>query len=462
MTVITRFAPSPTGNLHIGSARTALFAWLFARAQGGKFYLRIEDTDLERSKDEYTDNILDGLKWLGLDYDGDLVYQSKRFDRYREVVQKLIDTGHAYYCYLTPEEIDQEREIEQAKGLMWKYDGRWRDRDPSTAPAGVKPVVRFKAQTEGTISFHDHIQGDLEIPATQLDDLIILRADGSPTYNLSVVVDDHDMAITHVIRGDDHLTNTFRQLDIYRALNWTFPEVAHVPLILGTEGGKLSKRDGAMAVTDYREQGVLPQAFLNYLMRLGWSHGDHEIITLEQAKEWFTLKGIGKSPARFDLEKLYFLNTHYIHHADPKDLLQAALPFFARKPNEIQTQRLHLAMDEIKKRATTLREVADVSALFQRERPITADEQARALITVDAKSVIEKLIPSLEVLESWEEATIKATIQTFLDAHSLKMGALGPLLRIALIGTTQSPNVFNMVYAFGKEETQARLKEFIK
>src|SRR5690349_956381 len=338
MSVVVRFAPSPTGFLHIGGARTALFNWLFARHNGGTYKLRIEDTDRARSTPEAVAAILDGLSWLGLDWDGEVVYQSQRLDRHAEIARQLLAEGKAYRCYCTPEELEAMREKARAEGRPVRYDGTWRDRDPSEAPPGVKPAIRLKAPQEGETVIRDHVQGEVRVANAQLDDLIILRADGTPTYNLSVVVDDHDMGITHVIRGDDHLTNAFRQTQIYRALDWAVPEFAHVPLIHGPDGAKLSKRHGALGVDAYRDMGYLPEALRNYLLRLGWSHGDDEIIATRQAIEWFDLAAVGRAPARFDFAKLDNLNGHYIREAADERLVALVVPRLE--------QRLGLALGE--------------------------------------------------------------------------------------------------------------------
>src|SRR5579863_249850 len=331
MTVRVRFAPSPTGPLHIGSARTALFNYLFARHHGGEFLLRIEDTDRERSTDASMRGILESLDWLGLPRDGQTVFQSTRLARHVEVAHALLATGHAYYCYCTPEELEKERERARAEGRVWRYDGRWRDRDPATAPPGVKPVIRLKAPREGDTVVHDLVQGSVRVANSELDDMIILRSDGVPVYNHSVVVDDHDMAITHVIRGDDHLTNTFRQVQIYQAMGWELPRFAHLPLIHGADGAKLSKRHGAVSVLEFREQGYLPEALCNYLLRLGWAHGDLEIISREQAVRLFDLDGVGRAPSRMDYARLTHLNGVYLRAADDDRLSREVLERLAHR-----------------------------------------------------------------------------------------------------------------------------------
>src|SRR5580658_9255155 len=327
---IVRFAPSPTGYLHIGGARTALFNWLYAKHTGGKFLLRIEDTDRARSTPESVQTILDGLKWLGLDWDGDAISQFARFERHAEVARQMVANGTAYYCYASPEELETMRAEQKAKGLPQRYDGRWRDRPAGDAPPGVKPVIRLKAPQTGETIVNDAVMGSITVQNSQLDDMVLLRADGTPTYMHAVVVDDHDMGITHVIRGDDHMTNTFRQVQIYKAMGWEIPAFAHLPMILGPDGAKLSKRHGSPAVADYRERGYLPEAIRNYLLRLCWSHGDDEIISTQQAIEWFDFGGIGKSPARFDFVKLGNVNAHYIKQTDDQRLADLTAPFLAK------------------------------------------------------------------------------------------------------------------------------------
>src|SRR6266849_3057489 len=358
MAVVVRFAPSPTGFLHIGGARTALFNWLFAQHHGGTFLLRIEDTDRQRSTKEAVDAIIDGLSLLELDWDGDIVMQSARSPRHAEVARQLLATGNAYYCYCTPDELEAMREKARAEGRPVRYDGTWRDRDPKAAPPGVKPAIRLKAPQTGETVIHDHVQATVTVANAQLDDLIILRADGTPTYNLSVVVDDHDMAITHVIRGDDHLNNAFRQTQIYRAMDWTVPEFAHVPLIHGGDGAKLSKRHGALGVDAYRDMGYLPEALRNYLLRLGWSHGDDEIISSEQAIAWFDIDAVGRGPARFDFVKLDSLNGHYIRLTDDARLAALLVPFLERllghPIDDEALGRLRAGMAGLKSRAKTL------------------------------------------------------------------------------------------------------------
>ena len=375
MTVTVRFAPSPTGFLHIGGARTALFNWLFARHHGGNFRLRIEDTDRVRSTPEAVEAIIDGLEWLGLDWDGEIVYQFARAARHAEVARQLLAAGHAYYCCCTPAELEAMREQARAEKRSVRYDGTWRDRDPAERPPGVAPAIRLKAPQTGATTIHDHVQGEVTVANDELDDLIILRGDGTPTYNLSVVVDDHDMGVTHVIRGDDHLNNAFRQTQIYRALDWPVPEFAHVPLIHGPDGAKLSKRHGALGVDAYREMGYLPEALRNYLLRLGWSHGDDEIISTEEAIRWFDLDAVGRAPARFDFAKLGNLNGHYIreHRRRPAGGAghRAAGTSLGRPLDDARRDRLRSAMPELKSaRRKRWSSSPPTRAFWSRERPI--------------------------------------------------------------------------------------------
>ncbi len=373
MTVTVRFAPSPTGFLHIGGARTALFNWLYARHHDGTFRLRIEDTDRARSTPEAVAAIIDGLEWLGLDWDGEIVHQSARVERHAEVARRLLTTGRAYHCWCTPAELEAMRERARAEKRSVRYDGTWRDRDPAEAPPGVLPVIRLRAPQQGATTIHDRVQGAVTVANAELDDLIILRGDGSPTYNLSVVVDDHDMAITHVIRGDDHLNNAFRQTQIYQALDWQVPEFAHLPLIHGPDGAKLSKRHGALGVEAYREQGYLPEAVRNYLLRLGWSHGDDEIISTEEAIRWFDLDAVGRAPARFDFAKLASVNAHYIREADDARLVDLVVPRLEKPGLPLspqQRERVTEAMPAIKLRARTIEDLADNARFYIRLRPI--------------------------------------------------------------------------------------------
>src|SRR5580658_3876567 len=390
MAVVTRFAPSPTGFLHIGGARTALFNWLYARGRGGKMLLRIEDTDRERSTQAAIDAILDGLNWLGIGWDGEVVYQFARAARHREVVEQLLATGNAYRCYASTDELKDMREAARREGRSKLYDGRWRDRDPSEAPEGIKPAIRLKAPLSGETVIEDQVQGRVVWQNENLDDLVLLRSDGSPTYMLAVVVDDHDMGVTHVIRGDDHLNNTPRQMQIIKAMDWPMPVYGHVPMILGPDGAKLSKRHGALAVEAYRDMGYLPETMRNYLLRLGWSHGNDEIISTEQAIGWFNLENIGKSPARFDFKKLDNLNAHYIRISDDDALIKAIEAERARSGqvealSPTARARLVAALPELKARAKTIIELAQAAEFLFRDGPRELDAQAEKVLTPDAR-----------------------------------------------------------------------------
>lgn len=463
MTVVTRFAPSPTGFLHIGGARTALFNWLYAKHHGGKFVLRIEDTDRERSTEEAIDAILEGMKWMGLEWDGDPVFQFSRRDRHVEIAQQLLDSGQAYYCYASKEELAEMRETAKAEGRAPGYDGRWRDRDPSEAPAGVDPVVRFKSPNEGDTIIDDAVQGEVKIANSQLDDLILLRADGTPTYMLSVVVDDFDMGVTQIIRGDDHLTNAARQLQLYAALGWDAPNMAHIPLIHGPDGAKLSKRHGALGVEAYRDMGYLPEAMRNYLLRLGWSHGDDEIISTEQAIEWFNLENIGKSASRFDFDKLENLNGTYIRGAKDSYLTSLIIPFLEEKTGTSVTSEqadlIEKAMNGLKERAKSVISLADSSHFLIAKRPLSMDEKASKLLTPDACGVLMRLADKLEALSQWDKEAIETVVRESAEAEELKLGKIAQPLRAALTGTTVSPGIFDVLEVLGKEDSLGRIRD---
>ena len=460
MTVVTRFAPSPTGVLHIGGARTALFNWLFARHHGGRFLLRIEDTDRERSTREAIAAIFDGLEWLGLDWDGEALFQSARADRHAEVAQALLEQAKAYRCYCTPQELAEMREKALAEGRSLQYDGRWRDRDPSEAPEGVAPAIRFKAPRRGETVIPDAVQGQVQFANAQLDDMVLLRADGSPTYMLSVVVDDHDMAISHVIRGDEHLTNAARQIQLYRAMGWEPPRFAHLPLIHAPDGTKLSKRHGALGVAAYREQGYLPEALRNYLLRLGWSHGDEEIIGVEQAIAWFELDAVGRSPARFDLTKLESLNGHYLRHTDENELLRLVAPRLARRSGgelaEGGLERLRKALPGLKQRAKTLIELTDKSEFLVASRPVKLEQAAARLLDGEARERLGRLAAKLALAE-WSAGPLEAQLRDFAVAEEIKLGQIAQPLRAALTGRTASPGIFEVLAALGREESLARI-----
>ena len=467
--VVTRFAPSPTGMLHIGGARTALFNWLYAKHTGGTFLLRIEDTDRERSKPEHVDAITNGLKWLELDWDGDPLFQFARVERHREVALGLLAAGGAYNCYLTAEELTAMREKAKAEGRPQVIESPWRDRDPKEAPPGVKPSVRLRTRRDGETVVDDKVQGRVVIPNKDLDDMIILRSDGTPTYNFAVVVDDHDMGITHVIRGVDHLTNAARQTQVYVACGWDVPVFAHVPLIHGPDGAKLSKRHGAEATDAYKAMGYLPEAMRNYLVRLGWSHGDDEIISTEQLIEWFDLDAVGRSPARFDFAKLADLNGHYIRKASDDELVQRLkelLEVIDGGPEKLSKlerdggwEKLRIALPGLKERTKTLLELVDGAAFLFAKRPLSLDEKAAKLIDSDAKTILSALIPKFEAAPEWTAAALEAEVRTFAETSGAKLGKIAQPLRAALTGRSISPPVFDVMHALGREETIARLKD---
>ena len=466
--VITRFAPSPTGYLHIGGARTALFNWLYAKHTGGTFLLRIEDTDRARSTEGAILAILDGLRWLELDWDGEPLYQFARAERHREVAEALLASGHAYRCYASAEELAAMREQARAEGRAPGYDGTWRHRDPSDAPPGIAPAIRFKAPREGETVTEDRVQGRVTFANKDLDDLVILRSDGSPTYNLSVVVDDHDMKITHVIRGDDHLTNAARQSQIYKALGWEIPVFAHVPLIHGPDGAKLSKRHGALGVEAYRAMGYLPAALRNYLVRLGWSHGDDEIISTEQMIEWFDLDAIGRSAARFDFAKLENLNGHYIRATPDAELvaqlkaLVPVLPDGAARGARIGKdgwRKLERAMPGLKERAKTLVELLDNADFLFVERPLVPDDQARKLLDAEGRKTLAALLPRLEAVAPWSPEALDAAVRGFAEETGRKLGKVAQPLRGALTGKATSPGIFDVLDVLGRAESLARIKD---
>ncbi|MFD1197085.1 glutamate--tRNA ligase [Brucella gallinifaecis] len=468
--VVTRFAPSPTGFLHIGGARTALFNWLYAKHTGGKMLLRIEDTDRERSSEAATAAILDGLNWLGLDWDGAPISQFERAPRHREVAEELVASGKAYYCYATPEELDEMREKARAEGCPPRYDGRWRDRDPSEAPAGVKPVIRIKAPRDGETIVRDAVQGDVHFPNKDLDDFIILRSDATPTYMHAVVVDDHDMGVTHIIRGDDHLTNAARQTVIYDAMGWEVPQMSHIPLIHGADGAKLSKRHGALGVDAYRAMGYLPEALRNYLVRLGWSHGDDEIMSTEQMIEWFDVTDINKGAARFDFQKLEAINGLYMRASDNKalfDALIAVLPEIEggkeleASLDEKGRAQLLTAMPGLKDRAKTLVELVDGAKFIFAKRPLVFDEKAASLLNDEGREVLKAVLPHLESVNEWTVDALDAAVRAHAEAVGLKLGKVAQPLRAALTGRATSPGVFDVLFVLGREESLARIKDQI-
>ncbi len=465
MTVVTRFAPSPTGFLHIGGARTALFNWLFSRHHGGRFLLRIEDTDRARSTEAAVAAIHDGLRWLDLEWDGDAVSQFARRQRHGEVVETLLEAGLAYRCYATPAELEAMRAEARAEGRTRLYDGLWRDRDPAEAPPGIPPVVRIKAPREGETVVRDLVQGDAVTRNEQLDDMVLLRSDGTPTYMLAVVVDDHDMGISHVIRGDDHLTNAGRQLMLYDALAWTPPAFAHIPLIHGPDGAKLSKRHGALSVQAYREMGYLPEALANYLLRLGWSHGNDEIISREQATRWFDLDTVGKSPSRFDFDKLAHVDGHYINASDDSRLVslvaERLAAELARPVDQHEAARLARAMPVLKPRAKTLVELADGARFCVAERPLAPDEKATKALSDEARAMLARLLPALEAVESWAPEPLEGAVRSFAEANELKLGKVAQPLRAALTGRTVSPGIYDVLWSLGREESLGRISDRI-
>jgi glutamyl-tRNA synthetase len=460
MTVRTRFAPSPTGPLHIGGVRTALFNYLYSRHCGGEFLLRIEDTDRERSTDAATRGIIDSLDWLDLARDDPTVFQSQRVDRHAEVARELLATGKAYYCYCTPEELAAEREQARAEKRVWRYDGRWRDRDPLEAPAGVTPVIRVKSERDGETVLVDLVQGPVRVANVELDDMIILRSDGTPMYNHSVVVDDHDMGITHVIRGDDHLTNTFRQLQVYRAMGWEPPRFAHIPLIHGADGAKLSKRHGAQFALEFREQGFLPEALCNYLLRLGWSHGDLEVVGREEAIRLFDIVDVNRGPSRMDYAKLLNLNGIYIRQADDDWLARDVLERLAHRHDlalgSRAAARIRALMPELKERAKTLAELADAASFLTRTVPLPMEPKAAAALTAEARLMLREVGAVLGETD-FSVPAIDAALRGFAERKGVKLGQVAQPLRAALTGSTVSPGIDATLAALGREESLARI-----
>jgi glutamyl-tRNA synthetase len=460
MTVRVRFAPSPTGLLHIGSARTALFNYLFARHHGGEFLLRIEDTDRQRSTEAATQVILEGLQWLGITPDQPPVFQSTRMTRHAEVARQMLASGSAYRCYCTAEELRQMREQAVTEGRSPRYDGRWRDRDPADAPAGVTPSIRRKAPRDGETVVEDLVQGTVRVANSELDDMIILRSDGTPTYNHSVVVDDHDMGITHVIRGDDHLTNTFRQVQIYQAMGWDLPHFAHVPLIHGADGAKLSKRHGAVSALEFREQGYLPEALCNYLLRLGWGHGDAEVIDRDEAIRLFDLDGVGRAPSRMDYARLTNLNGLYIRHADDERLTREVLERLAHRTDLAlgarAAERIRALMPALKERAKTLIDLAEAAAFLARPLPLPMEPKAASLLTPEARLMLREAAVALAATDFTQPA-LDLALRAFADATGRKLGQVAQPLRAALTGATASPGIDVTLAALGKEEALARL-----
>jgi glutamyl-tRNA synthetase len=482
-TVITRFAPSPTGYLHIGGARTALFNWLYARHTGGKFLLRIEDTDRERSTEAAVKAILDGLAWLGLGWDGGPLYQFARADRHRQVAEQLLASGQAYRCYLTPDELKAMQDAIAAERALAREEKRpprgpqtiqspWRDRDPEEAPAGVSPVLRLRAPREGETVIDDKVQGRVVVPNTQLDDMIILRSDGTPTYNFAVVVDDHDMGITHVIRGVDHLTNAARQVQIYKAMGWDVPVMAHIPLIHGPDGAKLSKRHGALGIEAYRAMGFLPAGLRNYLARLGWSHGDDEIFSTDEMIAWFDIADVNKAAARLDFKKMEDVNSHYIRQASDAELMERIRAFLPEVQDGAEGgpelaaafartgwDRLAAALPSLKGRAKTLKDLVDGAGYLIAARPLAMDDKAAKALDSGARAVLAKLLPQLEAAPEWQAAALEGIVRAFSEAEGAKLGAVAQPLRAALTGKSVSPPVFDVLAALGREEALARIRD---
>jgi glutamyl-tRNA synthetase len=466
--VVTRFAPSPTGFLHIGGARTALFNWLYAKRHGGRMLLRIEDTDRERSTQAAIDAIIDGMKWLGLDWDGDIVYQFTRAARHREVAETLLASGGAYRCYASQQELDDMRELARAEKRPPRYDGRWRDRDPSVAPAGVAPVIRLKAPLNGETVIEDAVQGRVVFPNKDIDDFVLLRSDGTPTYMLAVVVDDHDMGVTQIIRGDDHLTNAARQKHIYEAMGWRPPAFAHIPLIHGPDGAKLSKRHGALGVDAYRAMGYLPAALRNYLVRLGWSQGDREFFTLPEMIESFDLAQVHRSPARFDFAKLENMNGHYLRDSNDDELLEALVatlpcldggPAIAAALDAGKRAQLRAALPGLKERAKTLNQLLDGAAFLFAQRPLTLDAKAAQLLSAEGRARLATLQPKLAALPDWTAAAIETAVRETAEALGVKLGDLAQPLRAALTGRTTSPGIFDVLEILGRAESLARIAD---
>lgn len=456
--VVTRFAPSPTGFLHLGGARTALFNLLFARHHGGTFRLRIEDTDRARSTQPAIDAIIDGMRWLGLDWDGEEVYQFARAERHAEVARQMVEAGHAYRCYLTQEQLDAMRAEAQAAKKPLRIRSPWRDRNDG--PADASHVIRLRAPTEGATTIHDRVQGDVTVQNAELDDLVLLRSDGTPTYMLAVVVDDHDMGVTHVIRGDDHLNNAFRQLPIYRAMGWPEPVYAHIPLIHGQDGAKLSKRHGAVGIEAYRDDmGILPEALGNYLLRLGWGHGDDEIISREDAIRWFDLDAVGTSPSRFDLKKLENLNGHYIRACDDARLADLVAERLEFDHDDTRRAKLLTAMPALKPRAANINELADGATFLFATRPLAIDEAAAPLLQGEAPALLARLHSALDAVHNWDTENTEAAVRQVAEDAGVKLGQVAQPLRVALTGRKTSPGIFDVLVLLGREESLARIAD---
>ena len=466
MKIVTRFAPSPTGNLHIGSARTALFNWLFTKNTKGKFLLRIEDTDKARSTEDSINKILDGLKWLDLKWDGEIIYQSKKQKRHSEIANELLDKGLAYKCFCSEDDLNKMREDAKILKKPFRYNRMWRDKNPNDAPKGVNPVIRIKAPTKNETVINDIIQGTIKVSNEEMDDFIIMRSDGTPTYMLSVVVDDHDMNVTHIVRGHDHLTNTFRQNIIYDAMKWGKPKTAHIPLILGSDGSKMSKRHGAIDVEEYKNKGILPNALINYMLRLGWSHGDDEIISLENAIKWFSLEKMGKSPAKFDYDKLISVNSHYILELKNDEIIKFLKNYYDKKYNiKLDTasiDRLNLGLNDIKSRSRDLNQLAEMSLFYCTKFPLTISKKAEKYIKKVDKDIFKELLIVLENIENdFKKQKIEEIIAKFLIEKGLKLSDIIQYIRAMITGLDVSPRIYDIMEILGYQEMKKRIENFI-
>ena len=466
MKIVTRFAPSPTGNLHIGSARTALFNWLFAKSTKGKFLLRIEDTDKIRSTDNSINKILDGLKWLDLKWDDEVVYQSKNQKRHTEIANELLDKGQAYKCFCSEDDLNKMREEAKILKNPFRYNRMWRDKDPKDAPKNIDPVIRIKAPTKNETIINDIIQGTIKVSNEEMDDFIIMRSDGTPTYMLSVVVDDHDMNITHIVRGHDHLTNTFRQNIIYDAMEWEKPKTAHIPLILGSDGSKMSKRHGAIDVEEYKNKGILPTALINYMLRLGWSHGDDEIISLENAIKWFKLDKMGKSPAKFDNDKLISVNSHYIVELKNDEIIKFLKNYYEKKYkiklDKISIERLNLGLKDIKSRSRDLNQLAEMSLFYCNKFPLSISKKAEKYIKKVDKNIFKELLNVLKKIENdFKKQKIEEIVAKFLTEKGLKLSDIIQYIRAMITGLDVSPRIYDIMEILGFVETKKRIENFI-
>ena len=466
MKTVTRFAPSPTGNFHIGSARTALFNWLFAKNTKGKFLLRIEDTDKARSTKESINKILDGLKWLNLDWNNEIIYQSKKQKRHREIAEELLKKGLAYKCFCSEEELNKMREEAKILKKPFRYNRMWREKNPKESPKNIKPVIRIKSPIKGETKIDDIIQGTIRVSNEEMDDFIIMRSDGTPTYMLSVVVDDHDMNVTHIVRGHDHLTNTFRQNVIYDAMKWDKPITSHIPLILGSDGSKMSKRHGAIDVEEYKMKGILPSALINYMLRLGWSHGDDEIISLENAIKWFSLEKIGKSPAKFDNEKLISVNSHYIKELKNDEIIKFLESYYSSKYkikiDEISVKRLNLGLNDIKLRSRDLNQLAEMSLFYCSKFPLSISKKAEKYIKKADKTIFTDLLIVLENIKNdFKKQKIEEIISKFLIEKGLKLSDIIQYIRAMITGLDVSPRIYDIMEILGYVEIKKRIENFI-